>query len=402
MKEDRTRENYDEIDLYDYLHVIWQRRWLIAIGVIAATLVAIPASYLVRSYESQGVVRLSEEMKQKGDSSKIKESEVIVTLPEYKIYSTAFMDSRTFLEYLQEQELFSSEEMASVQRFKENCVKPLYAYTKQEVEDITPQEQFINAVQLSWKDSSPALAQRMVQVMGLFVKDTLEKRIMEQYVTQGYQVAYTQSQDLENKLADLKFSLKQNEKKLADLKTIAQRSPGAQQPVTREVVSADQGGQRYLPPSTQIVAVQVEIADTRLEIAETKRMLKINRVKLELFTRLKNALATEDAKSLFERLTEIKDEFFKGKDLRSDEILIARNEVFTDFAQFEHWFRDVMQFISGPTLPQRAKPSKRMVVGVTFFLGLFFFIFLAFFLEFVQRGRQQENMAEKQKTKSKR
>ena len=82
MKEDRVREAYDEIDFYDYLRVIWRWRWMIAIGVIVSMLAAIPASYLVRSYESQGIMRLSEGPK--------------VTLPDYKIYSTACIDTILF------------------------------------------------------------------------------------------------------------------------------------------------------------------------------------------------------------------------------------------------------------------------------------------------------------------
>jgi len=407
MKEDGTRADYDEIDLYDYVRVIWRWRWMITIGVIVATLISIPAAYRMRSYESQGIVRLSEELKKEEPSSKT--SEIIVTLPEYKIYSTAFMDTRTFLDYLnlKEQEVFPREVTASLEAklmaepVLEDHITPLYAYSEQETKAFRPEQQFISAVRLSWKGSSPELAQRMVDAMGLFVKDALEQKVMERYVTQRYQEAYTQVQELESKLADLRFSLKQNEKKLTDLKTIAQRSPEAEKLATREVVSVEQGGYRYLPPSTQAVATQVVIADVKLDINDTERQLKINRVKLELFTELKKALeAGNYSASLFEHLAGIKDEFFQGKDLRKDEILIVHNEVSADFARFEHRFDDVMQFISGPTLPQRAKPSKRMVVAVTFFLGLFFFTFLAFFLEFIQQGRQRE-MIEGEKKKSK-
>jgi hypothetical protein len=394
MKENRIRDDYDEIDLYDYLRVIWRWRWLIAIGIIVATLVSIPVACLMRSYESQGILRLSEGPK--------------VTLPDYKIYSTAFMDSRAFGDYLKGQEVLPRELMASIEAklmaepVLEAYIEPVYAYTEKEVRNPSPEDQFISAVQLSWKGPSPELAQRMVDAMGLFLRDTLEKKVMESYVTQKYQGAYIQVQELGSKLADSRFSLKQNEKKLADLKTIAERSPGEEQLVNREVVSVDQGGHRYLPPSTQAVAIQVVIADVKLDINDAERQLEINRVKLELFTRLKNALAMEDAKSLFERLTEIRDEFFQGMDIKRDEVLIVHNEVFADFARFEHRFNDVMQFISGPTLPEKAKPSKRMVVAVTFILGLFFFTFLAFFLEFIRRGQQRESIAKKQKTTSKR
>lgn len=400
MKKNRERlkEELEEIDLYDYLRVVWRWRWLIAIGVIVATLAAIPASYLVRTYESHGVLRLSEELKKWGSVSGSDKEKmgIIVTLPDYKVYSAAFMGSQAFLDYLTRHEPFSGEEMADVQDLRtksvlEAYIKPLYAYTEKEIKTPGPEDQFISAVQLRWGGASPELTQRMVKAMGLFVKDALEKKIMEGYVTRGHQGAYTQVQELENRLADLRFSLEQKEKKLLDLKKIAQRVPQREQLSGREVVSVDQGGHRYLPPSTQMVATQVVITDTKLGINETERQLKINRVKLELFTELKKALGAGDySESLFEHLVGIKDEFFQGKDLKRDEILIVHNKVSADFAQFEHHFRDVMQFVSGPTLPIEAKPSKRLVVAVSFFLGLFFFTLLAFFLEFIQQGRQRE------------
>jgi uncharacterized protein involved in exopolysaccharide biosynthesis len=406
MKEGRPREAYDEIDLYEYLRVIWKWRWLIAIGVIAATLAAIPTAYLMRTYESQGVLRLSEALKPE-ELTKISEQgskEIIVSLPEYKVYSAPLTDSRAFLDYLNRDELFSSDEMASAQGLKvkpvlKNNIKPLYVYTENELRILRPDEQLVSAIQLSWEGPSPELAQRLVDAMGLFVKDVMEKKIMEGYVNRGYQEAYSKVQEFESKLVDLRFSLKQNEQKFAELKKIAQRTPQGEQLSNREVVSVDQGGYRYLPPATQMVAVQVEIVDTNLAIANTERQLKINQVRLDFFTRLKEALQEKVAASLFPRLVEIKGEFFQDKDVTNDEVLIVRNEISADFAQFKYQFHDVMRFISGPTLPQRAKPSKRLVVAVTFFLSLFFFTLLAFFLELIQRNRQRESIAGKQKTK---
>jgi uncharacterized protein involved in exopolysaccharide biosynthesis len=406
MKENRTREAYDEIDLYEYLGVIWKWRWLIIIGVIVATLVSIPASYLVRSYESEGVLRLSEALKPE-ELNQISEKgckEIIVSLPEYKIYSAALTDSQEFLDYLKWQKSFSGDEMASVRGLLTNSVlknniEPLYAYSENELKALRPDEQLVSAIQLSWEGPSPELAQRMVDAMGLFVKDTLEEKIIEKYVNRGYQEAYSKVQEFERSLIDLRFSLKQNEQKFAELKKIAQHTPEGDKLSSREVVSVDQGGHRYLPPSTQMVAVQVEIADTKLTITDTERQLKINQLKLDFFAKLKEVLQEKASGRLFARLEEIKENFFQDKDVSNDEVLIVRNEVSADFAQFEHRFHNVMRFISGPTLPQRAKPSKRLIVAVTFFLGLFFFTLLAFFLEFIQRGQQRERIIGKQKAK---
>ena len=98
MKENKMRESFEELDLYAYLRVIWKWRWLIAIGVIVATLLSIPASYLVRSYESQGVLRVSEELKrrsllpdQEGGDPNVGDR-LLTKLPEH-----AFVESRVIV-----------------------------------------------------------------------------------------------------------------------------------------------------------------------------------------------------------------------------------------------------------------------------------------------------------------
>jgi len=406
---DRIRVDFEEIDVSDYLRVIWKRRWLIVIGVVAATLTAMPASYVMRQYESCAILRLSEEFKKEKSemASEQEKGRIIVTLPEYKIYSASFMDSKSFIDYLTGQKIFPAEQESHVEKNLQvesslkKYIMPVYAYANEEILALHPQEQFISALQITWASRSPELAQRVVEAMSLFARDAIEQKVLERYVTGGYQEAYILAQELENKVANYRFLLKQVDQKLTDLKKIAQHSPAAAQHAGREVVSVDQGGHLYLPLPTQIVATEVTITDTKLNINDTVRRQKINRVNLELFTKLKSALAEKGSKSLFERLEGVRETFFQGKDLNEEEILLVRNEVSVDFARFEHRFRDVMQLVAGPgpTVAKKAKPSTSFMVGVAFIIGLFFFTLLALFLEFIQQSQQE--MLTKGKTKRK-
>jgi hypothetical protein len=392
MKEDKAREAYDEIDLYDYLRVMWRWKWLIIIGVIATMVAAILVSSRERTYESEGIFRLGTE-------------NVQFSVPEYINFSAFFMNPKDFAGYLETYGLIPEEELQNVSRGiarmegLQKRIKPIYVFNEEEYRRINPEKQYVAAIEITWKTRSPVLAQQVTRALGYYAKHSFEIMLMEEYVAQTYKQTYVQVQQLESKLANLRFDLQQKEQKFADLTKIAKRSPEAGQLASREVVSVEQGGYRYLPPSTQMVATQVEIVDTNLNIADIERQLQINRVKLELFTRMKETIEEKDYASLFDRLEEIRETFFQGKDLSQDELLIVRNEASADFALFEHRFNDVMQFISGPTLPQRAKPSNRRAVAFAFALGLVFFILLAFFLEFIQRGRERESIAGKQKTK---
>jgi len=380
IMEERMAREYEEVDLYDYLRVLWRWKWLILIGVVVLTLTAIPAAYLVRKYESQGVLRFAK-----------------ISLPTYKVYSAVFNDPHLFLRYLKAHRIITGNELKEVEgilRTKtelDDHIKPIYAFSEKETRAFEPKEQFIQGVQISWEGASPKMASKMVEALGLFVKDAVEQKMLEMYVTETHKELYRMVNELESKLADLKFSLSQNERKLRDIKRIAREFPQAEGTAGREVVWVEKGGHRYLPPSTQMVATQVAISEDRLNIRDTERQLKINRLKLELFQAFKGALGDEASiGGLFERLKKVRDDFFKDKDLSRDEVLIVRNEVYSDFARFEHLFRDVIRFISGPTMPGKAKPSPKMVAAIAFVLALFFFVLLAFFLEFIQRGRKRE------------
>ena len=103
MEEFRAREDNEQIDLYDYVKVIWRWRWMIIIGVIVLILVAILASYLVRSYESLGVLRLSA-------------SDVKIFLPQYKTYSETFLAPELFLAYVKTHNVVSKEKIAYLEK----------------------------------------------------------------------------------------------------------------------------------------------------------------------------------------------------------------------------------------------------------------------------------------------
>ncbi|RLA81439.1 MAG: hypothetical protein DRG36_01715, partial [Deltaproteobacteria bacterium] len=114
IMEERMAREYEEVDLYDYLRVLWRWRWLILIGVVVVTLAAIPVSYLVRKYESRGVLRLSLPLSslplrviREAEAQRVVElaQRVVeltkISLPEYKVYKAVFNDPHLFLRYLE-------------------------------------------------------------------------------------------------------------------------------------------------------------------------------------------------------------------------------------------------------------------------------------------------------------
>jgi hypothetical protein len=319
-------------------------------------------------------------------------------LPEYKVYSETFLSPDSFLGYLKSHDFIPEAELDDLEPklrkidSLEKNVEVVYAYGKQEIPEggaqFDPAKQYITALKLKWRMPSPRSAQKCAEGLGSFIKYSIEHKLLDDYVKTKYEDAYVHLREVESTLANLDFALQQNQQKLEDLKRIAGRSPQAGRTSSREVVSVEGGGYRYLPPSTQMAATDVEISDTRLTITDTRRDLKINTVQLEFFSFLKEGMRKGNQEALFDFLNRLKDEFFKGKDLSREEFLIVRNEVFSDFSGFEHRFNDVMRFASPPTLPKKPVLAKRLVAGIAFIGGVFFFILLAFFVEFIRQGRR--------------
>ncbi|RLA82505.1 MAG: hypothetical protein DRG40_07870 [Deltaproteobacteria bacterium] len=194
--EERMVREFEEVDLYDYLQVLWRWKWLILIGVVVVTLAAIPASYLVRKYESRGVLRLSMPLPSLHVTREAKNLRLVelakIGLPEYKLYSAVFNDPQLFLTYLEAHKIISENELKEVEgnlRAKadlDDHVKPIYAFSEKETRTFEPKEQFIQGVQISWKGASPKMASKMVKALGLFIRDAIEQKVLEMYVTETH------------------------------------------------------------------------------------------------------------------------------------------------------------------------------------------------------------------------
>jgi hypothetical protein len=214
MKEYDTKA-MGEIDLYDYLRVMWQWKWVITIGVVVTMLAAILVSSRIRTYESEGIFRLSTE-------------NVRFSIPEYINFSASFMNPEDFASYLKTLGVVPEEDLQRVIRDIERMeslekkIQPIYVFEEEEYRRIDPDKQYVAAMEITWKKRSPVLAQQLTTALGSFAKHSFENMLMEEYVVRKYKHAYIQVQELESKLADVRFALQQDMKKLSELKKIAQ------------------------------------------------------------------------------------------------------------------------------------------------------------------------------------
>ena len=306
--ENRRLEAQDEIDLSKIAMGLWRRKWMILVGVTCLTFSALVVSYLLRVYESKAILRLSG-------------GKHTVFVSDYKKLSGSFSPS-AFLSHLQTQ---GSLEASYLKQLKKQLVlqddladeiKPIFAYGNQEIErsvgQFDPQKQYIVALEIQYKMSSPKAAQGVVKALVNFVKQSIQQQLLSAYVTLGKKESLEQLLSLKNELANLRFSLRQQKEKLKELKKISQRFPEAERLFKWEVVSVDKGGYLFLPPSSQMVATSVSIADTKLAIEAKERQLKIAQIKFQFYSKASKLLQKID-KDILSALEELNRTFFEAQ-----------------------------------------------------------------------------------------
>lgn len=390
-------ENYKyEIELSSIIAILLKRKRLIILGTLGATLLATGISFLLpKVYRSEGFFQLGNQTKFIAENERPtikklaatpnkKTSSIGIPVPLYKSSSPQFFNPNRFQFMADQEKSFGEEELNKIRNdFKTTAdinkwIKPVYAFAKEDAREFTqlPQDES-NAVlglNLAYEADSPENAFTYVSFLGKYIRDCMLYETLYNYIMDGYSGSVAGMDKIENEIIGVEFEILQNTNKMKDIRDILSNYPESAKMESRQVVSVQEGGSRYLAPVTQLVGIESTLADLRRDLAELKRAKEKLSMRAEFFSRSFSELA-ENAKqgeSLFLLLKKIKDEVFKGKDLDKDEVKEIFNSLSIDLQTFDFTFFQNSRFISGPTLPSVAiKPRKILIVGLSF-LGSFF------------------------------
>lgn len=203
-----------------------------------------------------------------------------VSFAEYKRYSPALTDRERFIDYAARSRKFSDAELQWIRgaiggsAALNKWIRPLFTITKTDIKDVaeTPKDanQF-SGVEIDVATNSPDLAQKLVVVGGDYVRDfVIEGKILDLVVPAL--TAYTG--DVSRKEIDIltaAFELDQLKRRRDELLSVANRYPGVARDAQRQVISTQDGGDRYLSPVTQVVGVEAQIIEGNSDMARLQR-----------------------------------------------------------------------------------------------------------------------------------
>jgi LPS O-antigen subunit length determinant protein (WzzB/FepE family) len=407
----------DEIDFNLLFSILWQRRKLIVFGTLVATLLSIAICLLIpRVYLSEGVYQLGypKKMELKNENMPTKESgkntikntikntaSIGVPIPIYKISSAQFFNPNRFQLNASQDKYFDEDNLKEIRvKFRtpddiNKWIKPIYAYAKEDVREFSqlPKDESNSVIGLTlvYEGESPSKAHDYVNFFGNYIRDCLLYVTLYNYVMNEYSNTISDIIQNENDIIETQFKLQQDSTKMKDIRAILTNYPESEKIENRQLVSVQEGGDRFLSPTTQLVGIESVLADLRRKLAQLERDKDKLTIREEYFSRCSGELTkiNERGEPLFLLLKSIKDEVFKSKDYSKDTVKEVFNNLSMDMQIFELAFLKNSRFISGPTIPiSPIKPQKVLIVIVSCLISFFLFVILAFVWHWWQSNKK--------------
>jgi LPS O-antigen subunit length determinant protein (WzzB/FepE family) len=383
----------DEIDFTYVFSILWRRRKLIFFGTLAASLLAMVATFFIpRVYRSEGFYQLGNPQQSLADVGNSQKAGALigVPIPLYKNNSPQFFNPNRLQLFADQAKAFSTLDLRHIRNeFRSNediskWIKPVYAYSKEDTREFAQiakdEANSVIGLNISYEAGSAHKANQFVQFLGNYIRDCLLFVTLYDYIMEKFSTTISELNKNENDIIEAQFAFLQNSTKLSDIKAILTRYPESVKIENRQLVSVQDGGGRYLSPVTQLVGIESELADQRQQLALLKRQKEMLGIYMEYFSRCKDELKRAERRGeiIFSLLKSIQIEVFKNKDLNRDTVKEVANDLSIDLQTFDLVFFTNCRFISGPTTPDRhIRPRKTLVVVLTCFLAFFFFMVLA-------------------------
>jgi LPS O-antigen subunit length determinant protein (WzzB/FepE family) len=361
---------HEEIDLRQLAHVVWRHRITIVLMSVLGALLAAGAHLLLAQYESRGLFLTPG-----------------VAVDAHKRYEAA-LDNRSRLEQFLDLSGNADSPAADVIRkvmesgtFSE-AARPVFAFTEKDAKAFGVKVEDANklvGMELSLRRKTPE-GVAPVQVLAEYVRDAMIKVDLEDFVLDQCLANEIRDRELRNEHIRNEFEIAQERLRAENLRRIMAATPGAQNIENRQVVSLENGGERFLSPAAQLVAAEITISDLALEEQERGRQRVSAQLRKEYYCRANAALAAPiTGRKLLDELDKIRAEVFATRDMTSDVVEETENALAIQSQKWRNQYLHGMRFVNSPeageVMVRRAGMPLVVVLGAV--LGFLFGVLLA-------------------------
>jgi LPS O-antigen subunit length determinant protein (WzzB/FepE family) len=370
----------DTIDLQALVQAVWGRRWLVLAIVVLGVAAGIAFSVYNTRYVSSGLLLTPHS-----------------ALAQFKRWEDALRNEPRLEAFLrgsgkQNQPVADQlrglvREPASIQ----DAVQPEFSFTDRDAKQFGvkvegPGELIGVNLVLKLKqrvEEAPVLA------LAEYVRDTAIRVDLQTFILDKCLEGGVKQQQLRIEHLQGEFKIAQLEARAARLREIVRGSPKAETEV-RQVVSVDNGGDKFLPPATQLATTEIAVADANLEDAKRERERLAAEIRGAYYCEARKLVESEiSGRELLGKLPELRKQALLGKDESVGVVDQTSSEIALQYREWSDRYLEQMRFVASPegaqSLERRPGRALGAILGLLF--GSFVGISLAVTLAWWRRHR---------------
>lgn len=321
---------FRSVSLGDLASAIWSRR--LQVGLIVLAIVALGALYLYTlgaRYRGEAFLRVA-----------------MISLPDYKRFSTNLGDSERFVTWLTARggldEAQTSKVVLRVRRGESpiSWVAPRFALTKSDVRDLTEVPKDITGaflgVDITVDTADPEVSVNLARALAGYVRDVLVEGRARDLTLVRLGELETQAGKLRSAIAWGGNDLVMLEHKRDDLAGLRARYPAAARLDSRQVVSLENNGERFLPLDVQLLGVESELVNTREQLARDGGQLQKLEFEIDYFTRARVKISSDrSAPELVADFSATRDAVLQNRDAKAFPVVQGLADIDGDLRQLE-------------------------------------------------------------------
>lgn len=363
----------DEIDLRQLARALWRYRWVVVLLGFLGGLAGLGASLLSTRYVAEGLF-LTPSM----------------TMSSYKQYEVALANQERMARFLELNQLGGTQSaellhgLVEVPGAMSDAIRPAFALTGREAKayDIKIEDSGVLGfrLELARKQRSE---ESPIRWLASYVRHTMIEVDLRDVMLNQCLAFRSREQVLRNEQIQSDFKVSQAQDRAERLRQLIARIPGAGQIDNRQVISLEGGGARYLSPTAQLVAVEVEISEAAIEDTRRARERIVAALKKDYYCQArelqKEALIGQE---FLKRLEGIQERVFAEQDMSHDVVEQAANEVALQRQTWQDNYLERSRFVVSPDGGEQKRRKPGLAVGGLLggILGGFFGLILAFAL----------------------
>jgi hypothetical protein len=371
----------NDVSLSDLAHVLWRRKFVILACTVLLAVGGVGFSLHNTRYVSEGLLLLPS-----------------MSVADYKRYESALFNEPRLRDFLKRSGKTGSPQSYVIKRLIEDrtrltqAVRPEFAYTERDARQYGVRidgETELLGFRLELRESEN-VGESSLEMLAEYVRDTAIRVDLEARLLRWCNTYETREVELRSEQLDGEFAIQQQRTKAEGLRAIVAHTPGVGALDTRQVVSLEAGGERFLSPLAQVVAAEVTMTEHELAQDARERNLGLAQIKRVYYCNAREALTRPvTGRAFLESLQQLSDESVAGISLPDYVIERARNTFEVQKRRWNNTYLESMRFITSPqgALVRVRKPSPLVGAIVGAALGAMLGAGLALLFAWWRRNR---------------